>query len=115
VRDLQLKLTALGYPLQPDGAYGEATANAVRRFQKDRALQIDGVAGERTYAAIEASLAAAVSGGPLLWIWHSSRKWDRHLLNPLRSVWWTPPLSLVKSIESGNRDASENRIPSACP
>lgn len=90
VRDLQFKLIALGYPLQPDGAYGEATADAVSRFQKDRALQIDGVAGERTYAAIEASLAAAVSGGPLLRIWHSSRKWVRRLLNPLRSACWTP-------------------------
>jgi len=55
VRELQTRLLALGYNLGKagvDGDFGPATRRAVRRFQKDYGLYVDGVAGDQTIAAI---------------------------------------------------------------
>lgn len=60
VLDLQRMLTAAGYPLTPDGRFGPATARAVERFQAERGLVADAIAGPETMAA----LAKAVPGGP---------------------------------------------------
>lgn len=68
VRDLQRKLTALGYALRVDGTYGPATVEAVRRFQKEHGLSVDGITGERTYAAIEASLGSGGLGRLCSWL-----------------------------------------------
>ena len=57
VRRLQLRLMELGYGLPrygADGEYGAETAAAVKAFQADRGLQVDGVAGEATLAALYA-------------------------------------------------------------
>jgi len=52
---LQTKLEALGYAPGPlDGIYGVATESAVRAFQRDHDLQIDGIVGPRTRAALGA-------------------------------------------------------------
>ncbi|MGI6451441.1 MAG: spore cortex-lytic enzyme [Desulfitobacteriia bacterium] len=49
VKDLQKRLTQLGYQVgKVDGIYGKNTAAAVTRFQKNRGLKADGVAGEKT-------------------------------------------------------------------
>ncbi|HHV64429.1 MAG TPA: spore cortex-lytic enzyme [Peptococcaceae bacterium] len=49
VKDLQKRLTQLGYQVgKVDGIYGKSTAAAVTRFQKDRGLKADGIAGEKT-------------------------------------------------------------------
>lgn len=68
VADLQRVLTAAGYALTPDGAFGPATARAVERFQADGGLARDGVAGPATMAALR----RAVSGRPaprrLVWL-----------------------------------------------
>ncbi|KUO61956.1 MAG: spore cortex-lytic enzyme [Gracilibacter sp. BRH_c7a] len=49
VKELQQKLTQLGYQLGTvDGVYGKKTEDAVKRFQKNRGLKVDGVAGEKT-------------------------------------------------------------------
>jgi hypothetical protein len=54
VRDVQNRLVALGYaPGELDGAYGLATAGAVRAFQRDHALDVDGVVGAVTLAALD--------------------------------------------------------------
>ncbi|NEQ49895.1 MAG: peptidoglycan-binding protein [Leptolyngbya sp. SIO3F4] len=50
VKDLQAMLSLLGYYLEGiDGTYGNATADAVRRFQADVGLTADGVVGPATW------------------------------------------------------------------
>lgn len=54
VRYLQENLAGLGYPVgTPDGSYGPKTAEAVRQFQKDYGLTVDGNAGNATQTAIK--------------------------------------------------------------
>ena len=48
VRNLQKALNKLGYKLYADGDYGNATEDAVRNFQKQNNLTVDGIAGIKT-------------------------------------------------------------------
>lgn len=68
VRDLQRNLSALGYPLAADGMFGEATQKAVRAFQRDHGLAVDGIAGPRTLAAVGGAM-------PFGGWWQSMRRW----------------------------------------
>lgn len=58
VSQLQQQLNALGYtgrdgqPLGTDGSYGPNTRHAVERFQQDRGLEVDGIAGRDTLQAL---------------------------------------------------------------
>jgi N-acetylmuramoyl-L-alanine amidase len=54
VRDLQQRLGALGYDLSGDepGRFGDATELAVRAFQAARGLDVDGICGRHTWAAL---------------------------------------------------------------
>src|SRR6266540_1825541 len=51
VRDVQTRLAALGYPMDPEehGVFGHATESAVREFQQRRQLLVDGLVGEDTW------------------------------------------------------------------
>lgn len=58
VKQLQQDLIALGYskymqPYGADGSFGAATENAVKAFQKDNKLSVDGIAGPKTQAKID--------------------------------------------------------------
>lgn len=56
VKSLQKKLLQIGYYLGSygaDGDYGDATVTAVRKFQKDNSLSIDGEAGPDTLAKVD--------------------------------------------------------------
>ncbi|MEG2951169.1 MAG: peptidoglycan-binding domain-containing protein, partial [Clostridia bacterium] len=55
VRRLQTWLCDLGYNVGEsgvDGDFGAATLEAVRRFQEGNGLVVDGVVGQRTWAAL---------------------------------------------------------------
>ena len=52
VRLLQIRLTTKGYPLKADGEFGPKTDSAVRAFQADHKLIIDGVAGDKTLGVL---------------------------------------------------------------
>jgi hypothetical protein len=57
VRDLQLRLTAAGFPTGgADGEFGEKTKAAVKRYQRAKGLTVDGIVGRKTWAAL--------TGGP---------------------------------------------------
>lgn len=54
VRQIQRRLISLGYLSGgEDGVYGEKTADAVRRFQRAKGLDADGVAGVVTLTALD--------------------------------------------------------------
>lgn len=56
VKIIQTKLKALGYYYAGvDGCFGPATLNAVKSFQRDYGLQVDGVVGTKTFTALNAS------------------------------------------------------------
>jgi len=52
VKEAQARLVELGYEVAVDGVYGEGTARAVRRFQRDRDLPADGELNAKTLAAL---------------------------------------------------------------
>jgi hypothetical protein len=64
VTELQEALVALGYLVDTDGIFGPGTAAAIKKFQTDHGLATDGIAGERTQAAIGKALRR---GGDDLW------------------------------------------------
>lgn len=49
---LQNALTVRGYPVDIDGIFGPGTLNAVKKFQKDHYLSVDGVVGAMTWYAL---------------------------------------------------------------
>jgi len=54
VRELQEMLDGIGYACgTPDGVFGNLTAYAVKSFQRDNNLTVDGVVGPATWAALE--------------------------------------------------------------
>ena len=60
VKELQENLLKLGYSLPQwgaDGDFGTETLNAVLKFQRDHDLEIDGIVGPATQAAIKTALA----------------------------------------------------------
>lgn len=53
VRDLQQRLHAAGHPVDDElGTFGPSTEAAVRAFQEERGLHVDGVSGVETWAAL---------------------------------------------------------------
>ncbi len=53
VRDLQQRLSRLGHSIDDEpGEYGSGTEGAVRIFQEQRGLRVDGVCGPQTWSAV---------------------------------------------------------------
>ena len=62
VTQIQKKLAAEGYyRASIDGIYGSRTAAAVRSYQKDRGLKVDGICGPETLASLGIAAKAASS------------------------------------------------------
>lgn len=54
VTELQKRLVQLGYPISPlNGNYGSKTQAAVRKFQQDHGLKVDGLAGPETITELK--------------------------------------------------------------
>lgn len=53
---LQEWLNALGSTLEADGIFGAATQTAVKSFQRQHGLAVDGIVGAKTWAALEAAV-----------------------------------------------------------
>lgn len=59
VLELQNKLSILGYDgLMIDGVAGTDTVQAIKRFQADHGLDVDGICGVKTWAAVRAAIDA---------------------------------------------------------
>lgn len=52
VREMQESLSALGYDVRVDGFFGPETQDAVKAFQKDHDLAVDGLVGAMTWRAL---------------------------------------------------------------
>jgi N-acetylmuramoyl-L-alanine amidase len=52
VRDLQQRLTRCGYAVTLDGVFRDETLEAVRDFQTQRRLRLDGICGPETWGAL---------------------------------------------------------------
>lgn len=62
VKQLQTALKQRGYDVGDiDGIYGPKTANAVRAFQKDNKLSVDGIAGPQTLGALNKATSPSTS------------------------------------------------------
>ncbi|UGB24863.1 peptidoglycan-binding protein [Methylorubrum sp. B1-46] len=67
VAEIQRALLARGYDLGPsgaDGVAGKRTEAAVRAFQRDAGLTVDGDPGPKTQAALQAGSASPASPAP---------------------------------------------------
>lgn len=63
VKDLQTRLIELGYMTgSADGKYGATTLEAVKRFQKNNKISVDGIAGGETQRIMFSDKAVASSG-----------------------------------------------------
>ena len=61
VENIQKELNAAGFNLAVDGNWGDQTEAAVRAFQQQRGLQVDGVVGPKTSAALQTPAAKTVA------------------------------------------------------
>ena len=52
VINLQTKLQKLGYPIKIDGDFGPKTEDAVKLFQRNKGLTVDGIVGKGTFEAL---------------------------------------------------------------
>jgi hypothetical protein len=57
VKRLQEALNAAGFPCNDDGHFGPETEVALRAFQTEHGLAVDGMAGARTWEALKAAVA----------------------------------------------------------
>lgn len=64
VKQIQLALAQLGYPLTGTGYFGSATDTAVEAFQRRAGLTVDGAVGEQTAAAIDLALGSNLDAVP---------------------------------------------------
>ncbi|MEP0887539.1 MULTISPECIES: peptidoglycan-binding protein [unclassified Leptolyngbya] len=60
VAELQELLSAHGYPLKSDGEYGWRTEAAVRAFQREHRLRVDGMVGPETWAMLTTAVKAGI-------------------------------------------------------
>lgn len=62
VRTVQYLVTHHGHPAAADGVFGAQTEAAVKAFQTDRSLTVDGIVGSQTWTALLAAVSPGASG-----------------------------------------------------
>ncbi len=62
VRELQNILNQAGYELDTDGVFGQKTLSAVRSYQQQKGLDVDGKVGPKTWEALTGSGSVSASG-----------------------------------------------------
>ena len=62
VRTLQYLLRARNHPVTVDGDFGTATENAVRAFQQEKKLAVDGIVGQLTWMALVVTVKKGSTG-----------------------------------------------------
>ena len=62
VRTLQYLLRARNHPVTVDGSFGAATENAVRAFQQEKKLAVDGIVGAQTWTALVVTVKKGSTG-----------------------------------------------------
>ena len=65
VRTIQYLLRHHGFPVGVDRIFGPRTQEAVRRFQRDRGLGVDGIVGNQTWPALIVLVASGSRGDPV--------------------------------------------------
>jgi len=78
ILEIQTALAGLGYRPGPlDGVWGRQTASAVREFQKDRGLEVDGVVGPQTLGALASAThrTGNVGDPPVVWYAEAARQY----------------------------------------
>jgi hypothetical protein len=104
VTSLQAQLGELGYLTgTPDGKFGHQTQDAVKAFQHDHRLHVDGVAGSGTEHAIQAGLQPLKQDGP--GPVHVGAPGTDDPRNPVNSNH-----ALFNDLKQRFPDASENRL-----
>lgn len=78
VRNLQMLLAAAGYRISADGVFGRLTEDAVRDFQRARALVVDGIAGQQTLETLKGIATEIQPPDAAFWPW---------FLDWLRRLW----------------------------
>ena len=61
VRELQEKLAFIGYAISVDGDFGPATESAVKDFQSNAGVGVDGICGKKTWTILDMVYAEAKS------------------------------------------------------
>ncbi len=60
VTEIQKYLSELGYDVSTDGIFGRTTEDAVKNYQKDNNLQVDGIVGDESYQDLKALVSKKV-------------------------------------------------------
>lgn len=90
---LQQALANHGYDVAVDGVFGVGTENAVRDFQSNNGLEVDGVVGAATYYELTGQFCLAVHCGVLATAVMAVARWS--MIGPNGS--WALPISISAS------------------
>ena len=91
-KTLQRRLNALGATLTVDGRFGAKTLAAVKKYQRSKGLQADGIVGPKTRKALKLAGTASAPAA-------ASRSTSRSAINMARAAMW----DRIAKCESGGR------------